>query len=261
MADSMPSAPVLRGAPNFRDVGNQRTADGRLLRAGRVYRSEVLHRLHDDDMAAVSACGIGLVMDLRSAAESAALPNRHFEHGTEVLSFDIGADIRAGGSFLKWLKDDPSPSGVSTVMRHVYGALPLASVPALRTMFERLAAGAPPLLVHCAAGKDRTGFVVAMLLHAVGVQRDAIVADYLESDRRATDARRAHVTRMLEQASGQAADPGSVALIAGVRQEYLEHSFSVLQRDYGGIDGFLTSRVGLEAGQRRRIREHLLAPD
>lgn len=251
--------PRLIGAPNFRDVGRLPTLDGREIRSGQVFRSEALTDLRDGDAAVLANCGIRVVLDLRSASESAAHPNLHLRMvGTEVLSFDIGADVRAGGSFWERLKVDASPEGVRALMLYIYRTLPLATVPALRSLFGLLASGTSPLLVHCAAGKDRTGFVIAMLLHTLGVPRSLIQEDYLETERRLGDSAHARVRQMLADVSGGTADERSVALIAGVRSEYLAQSFAFIERKFGNVDEFLQREVGLETSQLHRIRAHLL---
>ncbi|MDO8706077.1 MAG: tyrosine-protein phosphatase [Sulfuricaulis sp.] len=258
--DAYAASVLLSGAPNFRDLGGVRTQDGRWIRGGHVFRSEALTALHEDDAGALATCGIRLVLDLRSAAESAAHPGLHWRSaGTEVLSFDIGTDVRAKGSFWSRLEDDASPAGVQALMLQIYRSLPLATLPALRTLFQRLASGASPLLIHCTAGKDRTGFVIAMLLHALGVPRSLILEDYLESERRIGDGARADAAQLLAEVSGQPAHDDSVALISGVRADYLAQSFAYIERKFGSVDAFLHSEAGLEKSQQHRIREYLLS--
>ena len=180
--------PRLKCAPNFRDLGGLATGDGDVLRQGQLFRSDMVSRPTAQEQPVLAACEIGLVLDLRSATESKSRPNTYWiEQGVEVLGFDVGTDVRAKGSFWERLRADASPARVEELMHAVYRSIPHAVAPALRTLFDRLAKDTPVVLIHCTAGKDRTGVAVALLLHTLGVTHEAIVADYMETCARIGD--------------------------------------------------------------------------
>ena len=158
----------LDGAYNFRDLGGLPTADGRCVRRGLLYRSDTLQALTPQDVAFLrDTLTIRLVIDLRLFEEAS-------EEGRGLLSSVDGL------TFVNTPLEMASLEGVSPndVMRHLYsrclasGSLPVA--------VERIAEHAgSPTIFHCAAGKDRTGIVAALVLDLLGVTDEAIVEDYL----------------------------------------------------------------------------------
>ena len=188
----------LTTAPNFRDLGGLPTADGRIVRPGLVFRSEALLEPIDADAAAIIAYGIVLVCDLRSDSERNHAPNDWWAaQGVELLDLDVMAAIEAcDGPWLR-LRSDRTTAGAIAAMEATYTALPAAALVHLAAIVDRIIAGNLPLLIHCTAGKDRTGFVSAMLLAALGVDHATILADYLDSDGRWTPQVREHTRQMV----------------------------------------------------------------
>jgi len=245
---------TLNCAPNFRDLAA--TAGQGRLRTGLIYRSDVVLRPSDEEAEALRALGVRLVFDLRSALEAEAAPNVFWRgHGIEVLEFNIGSDVRAKGSFWEVLKDDHSPEAVHALLSRIYRSIPMATAPALSSLFKRLAQGDAPLVIHCSAGKDRTGFVSAMLLSALGADREEIRADYLASQGRSNPKRLAHARALLAEAVGGDVDEKAMELFTGVHADFLDASFSWIDRKFGDTDGFLREVVGLDEATRGRVRE------
>ena len=168
---------------NFRDLGGLTTADGRRVRPGLVYRCEGPASFDDDHRSALRALHIRTVCDLRSEAERLAAPIGWCDGQTELLDFDMNQDLRARGAD-GWaaLRADPSEQGAQRAMEANYAAMPAALAPFMPALFEALAEARTPLLMHCTAGKDRTGVAIAVLLLALGVRHDEVIADYLKSD-------------------------------------------------------------------------------
>ena len=256
----------LAGAPNFRPVAPLPAAGGRTLRPRRIFRSDALHRLTDEDLARLQALRIGTVLDLRRDDERASMPSR-WPPGTptETLTFDGGPDLQAvrAGSW-RALVSDPTfdASRAHGWMLETYGRMPVALAPAVREAALRLArddaAGAPgTVLVHCTAGKDRTGFVVAVLLHALGVPREAIVDDYLESMRRRPAAALARV--LIENSALQPSPRLAAAIetIAGVHPDFLDTALVTAERTHGSLDAYLAD-CGIGTRQRDALRNALL---
>jgi protein-tyrosine phosphatase len=248
----------LACASNFRDLGGLPTEDGRRTRPGRLFRSDLIVGPVGSDAALIEALGIALVMDLRSASERAAAPNAYWRTaGTELVEFDIGTDVRAKGSFWERLRDDASPEACVALIHAIYRSIPTATAPALRVLLQRLPE-AGPVLLHCAAGKDRTGFVVAMALHALGVTREAILADYLASAVSVQNQGIARIQTTFAQIIGTPLQEESAALLASVRADYLDQSFARLERSYGGADAYLREEIGLSEERRATLRNALL---
>lgn len=260
-AIGVPDRPALRlaCAPNFRDLGGIVSADGRSVRHGRLFRSDHVRQPMGEDVANLAACAVGIVFDLRSAGEAASAPNQHWiDQGVDIRNYDIGTDVRAKGSIWERLKEDSSPEAVAALMLAVYRAIPTAILPALRDVFDTVAEDAPPLLLHCAAGKDRTGVIVALLLHALDVPRDRILEDYLETLARSTPDARRDAGRDLAALTGKPLAEPSLDLLLGVRSEFLDHCFEYIARRYGSVDQYLRQEAYLDRDKSRRIREQFL---
>ncbi|HYF57414.1 MAG TPA: tyrosine-protein phosphatase [Burkholderiaceae bacterium] len=252
----------LSGAPNFRSVAALPAADGRRVRPGRLFRSDALHRLTDDDLERLARLRIGTVLDLRRDDERASMPTR-WPAGAprDVRTFDVVPDlqaVRAGGWRVLIDAPDFDAERARRWMVETYERMPAALAPAVEVELARLAApGEDAVLVHCTAGKDRTGFVVAMALAALGVPRDAILDDYLESLRRRPPEQLAPV---LADWAGLRPTPrlmGAIETIAGVRAEFLEAALRTVERDHGSIDAYLRG-CGLEPGRRAALHASTL---
>ena len=107
-----------------------------------------------------------------------------------------------------------------------------------------LIAGDVPLLVHCTAGKDRTGFVCAMMLMGAGVAAGPVMADYLASERR-RHPQVSEATRTMMANAGVAISDEILAALNGAREDYLAASFAVLDADFGGVEAYLDT-VGVD---------------
>lgn len=250
---------MLSGTPNFRDLGGLPTIDGRSVASGRLFRSEGPRHLTADDCAALQACGFRLVCDLRSQDERLAAPNSWCE--PELLYHaEIGADLRAAGNNA-WsaLKDSPSAEGARRAMLLNYQALPRAMAPHLRALLVRvLERGDLPLLVHCTAGKDRTGFAIAILLHALDVEPEAIEADYLASLHYVDDRFAASIVEAFRESFGFAPSAETVNGMIAVERAYLQTAMDAAVALAGSLDRYVESQLGLDAARREQLRELML---
>jgi protein-tyrosine phosphatase len=252
--------PKLEGAPNFRDVADYRLADGRHIRAGRLFRSQGLHALTDSDVAALRALDVRLVCDLRSRRERLEHPSRWPEGtSTRCLEFDVHADIRANNRrLLDIIRDNPDEQSARRMMIETYRSFPATFAASLNQiwtyMLSDTAGESVPALVHCSAGKDRTGFVIAMMLSALAVPRDVIISDYMQIDKSID---RAQLIRTTEAACramlGFSPPPEALAVIASVAPEFLNAAFASIESQYDTVDNYLTTACGLSAASRERF--------
>jgi protein-tyrosine phosphatase len=263
MMDCFPSS--LEGAPNFRDLGGYRAADGRRVRHAQLFRSEALASLTDADLTQVAALEIGLVYDLRGAEERARASNRWpLGRVVETLSGLESVELDAV-AFFGWRERIGDPSfdadAAREWMRTAYAAMPRLFAGVLVSLFDRLNTAAPPVtLIHCTAGKDRTGYVSAMLLLALGVSRDDVLQDYL-----LTRLRRPPM-QLLEALLGHGrlraySPPAQAALacMADVREDYLATAFGATERDFGSVEEYFSQACGFGRAQREQLRARLLA--
>ncbi len=237
----------LQGGRNFRDLGGYRTADGRTVKWGLLYRSGQMHDLTPADYVTLQKLGIRTVCDFRDTAERTKEPTLWpAGQRPKVLSDDYALDMSA----MK-IPGDPSTwtqRQVVTAMTATYPKLLDQFNGQYRRMFAELLAGDVPLAFHCTAGKDRTGVAAALLLTALGVPRATIVNDYLLSNEHMAPVS-AHPTGFWAQLS-----PEAMRTFAGVDRRYIDAVFAVTDRHPGGTMGYLHDELGLDEAKIARLR-------
>jgi protein-tyrosine phosphatase len=268
----------LPGAWNFRDVADGASA----VRPGRLFRSSELSRLDDDGRATLRRLGITDVADLRASREVARRGPGLVPDGVEIhlLPFpDLGDDESdADGqaphehAFQRLLTGEGSDSDESVnevatrYMTDEYRQFPTrnGAQRAVRRVIRLLAAGRP-VLTHCFAGKDRTGFVVATVLETIGVDRNTIVADFLRSND-AVPQLRARISEMIQQRADTELTPEVVTFtearlsdgVLGVREEYLAAAWRTIDEQFGSLAGYLRD-AGITLADVDRLQSALMA--
>lgn len=255
----------LQGAPNFRSLCGYRATDGRSVRRGVLFRSDALSDLSEVDLERLRALDIRLVCDLRSVRERAARPNRWPGGPAPALltANDAGGPVavKAAAWRARLGEADFDAATARRWLRDAYLAMPAVYAGLLAALFARLADGrAPNVLVHCAAGKDRTGFVCAMLLLALGVPWETVLDDYLLSGRRQP----AEALARKLWCAGQDVPPldaracAALRAIAGVEAEYLTAACECAARRFGSVARYLEAACGLDPVRCERLRTRLL---
>ena len=251
---------MFASTPNFRDFGGQITADGRRVRSGQLYRSSRLARLDAEEMQCLLSLQLEVSCDLRGASERARNPTPWPAGGApRELVLDLSADLRAGNArLMDMIVADPTARGARAVMMETYRLLPTNSASALRLIFGELLQGHVPMLIHCTAGKDRSGFVSASILHALNVMHRDILADYMASARHVDFAALAATLReQIRVALNIDLDDEALAAVNGVAPEYLEAAYASAAEEHGSFDAYL-ARVGMDEQARTRLRSLLL---
>jgi protein-tyrosine phosphatase len=251
------ATPRIAGAGNFRSLGGLIARDGRRLRAHYLMRSDRLCNLSAEDWQALASTGLATICDLRSREECSQHPNCvPAALGVTELACEVRNDLRSDPSLTAMLVAQPSAEGAEQAMIEIYRRLPHVMAPVISRICERLLAGGAPLLIHCTAGKDRTGFAVAMLLHAFGVSRGEIERDYLAS--RAWIQAPIHgvaLSRRLAKSLPMGSVEGVVAALLDVRPSYLEAAFEAISSDFGSPERYLEWAAGLDAERSARLRD------
>jgi protein-tyrosine phosphatase len=246
LAVDLPRVVPLQGASNVRDLGGWPAGDGRRVRFGVVFRSASLASLTDDDAVALSETGLRTICDLRGEAEQRAAPTRLAGLTTHALPIEpsLGPSLREIVASREATGED-----VMVLMRQAYVAYALDWSHRYRALFDLLLQeDAPPLLFHCTAGKDRTGFGAALILTALGVHEDAVLEDYLATNR---------LWRADEEIA--ATLPAVVAeVLLRVHPELIATAFDAVRTAHGSLDAYLEERMGLTAERRGKLRERLL---
>jgi protein-tyrosine phosphatase len=240
----------LKTAPNFRDVGGYRTRDGRWVRMGLVYRSDQLDRLSDADLARIARLAPGLIVDLRTEAERKQGPDR-LAPGAAPMVADVIAGAPSNGAAFSKVNSPEAAAAFLTDTTRMFVSLPSAK-DAYSRLFAQLQT--PDVTVyHCTAGKDRTGWATAVLLTALGVPRETVMADYLASNGYLADKNRAMFSR-LPPATAANLEP-----VMTVRAAYLEAAFAEVDKRYGSFDRYLRDGLGLDRAALNRLRGRFLA--
>jgi protein-tyrosine phosphatase len=246
---------LLEGAPNFRDLGGYATHDGRRVKRGQLFRSGVLADLSDDDLVVLEErIGIKTVVDLRSPEEVASRPNR-LPRGAVAIEVPVtdvsmsplavAAKLESGNS------EGLGPEMLLTGNRAFARELRAAFATMLQLAMDEQHR---PMVFHCTAGKDRTGFASAIVLLALGVPKETVVDDYLFSNA-CLEERHAD---LLERVGDRVAERERLLAFLQVRREYLEAGLDTITEDHGTIDDYLRDALTVNDEQRERFRSALL---
>lgn len=257
----------LAGAPNARDLGGLAGAGGRPVRTGLVYRAPALGRLTEQDVRRLGRCGLTDLLDLRHGSEIEVAPPDRLPPGLHVAHIPIFDPAHPVFTYVSAVLlghdlsayDELGAEGTPGAMLAIYRWF--VTSPAGRAAFgkalQRIADATGPVLYHCSAGKDRTGWLTAMLLTALGADRATVYADY-------------ELTNEVSAAANEAL-LGAIARTRGVDVEllrpvlvaeprYLDEAFGAAEKEYGGADGYLRDGLGLDEQDLTRLRERLLEP-
>jgi protein-tyrosine phosphatase len=240
----MAELPRFRGVHNIRDVGGLETLSGRLTRTGVLYRSDSWHGADADDVEALlAATGLRLVVDLRSSREvNRDGLNRFFPESVQRLHFalDVGLDVSSAGAatgnllafrYLEYLRNCGNEVAAA-----------VASV----------ADSSGPVMIHCRAGKDRTGAVVALILAVVGVTAQEIARDYERTSAGMPKIREQLRDDPVYAANGAGLPDEMYSAEAATMSTFLE----AVSRTWGSPEEYLTDR-GLDSRVLNRLRGRL----
>ncbi|MFE2201355.1 tyrosine-protein phosphatase [Streptomyces amritsarensis] len=245
--------PELTGVRNFRDVGGLPTSDGRRVATGRLFRSGHLAHATETDAEFLTSLGLHTIFDFRNGADH-ALEGPDVElPGVRNVNIPL-SDPADGREFWRLVRDGDldqlrsilGDGKAAARMANSYRGIIRTRTAEHSRVVHALAEDSVPALLHCAAGKDRAGLSVAVTLLALGVEREAIVTDYLESN---APHRRYRVRR--SSASAEARSPEVMELLAPLfdaRAEYLTAAFDTIDEVWGGVDHYLAEGGGGEPG-------------
>lgn len=228
---------VTDGAPNLRDLGGYPAFGGKTVKTGLVFRSDDLNDLSEADLKLLAGLNIRTVVDFRDAREAALYPDRLPPTVRNAVKIPIEA-----GSLMRDLAGDRLTRNKSMgIMITVYRALVNDFQDAFRSFLALLAEpGDTPLLFHCTAGKDRTGYAAALFLSALGVERKIIIDDFMLS------------RELLKSKYEAGVDYDDVSEpLYSVYPEYIETAFAAIDAGYGGVEKYLTEQLGVDISRFR----------
>ncbi|MDA8456034.1 tyrosine-protein phosphatase [Acidovorax sp. GBBC 3334] len=238
----------LSGATNFRDLGGYAGQDGRRVRWRRIYRSDHLAGLTAEDARAIAVLGLRRAVDFRGAHERATLPYELPGVAYRALSIEPTVVQRAKEMALSG--HEMTAAIAAELMRDTYRAFVANNAPEFAALFAHLLESDVPLVFHCTAGKDRTGFAAAMILLTLGVPRDVVMQDYLLTN---------GLYQRPAQLHGSAPDE-VLNVLWRVQEDFLEAALQAVESDHGGVDRYLEQRLGVGAAERERLAQLYLQP-
>lgn len=243
----------LQGAFNFRDLGGYKTADGKTVKWGKLFRGEELGHLTDADLKTIREMGIKTNVDYRTDAEVKALGDPviagvnyvRTDAGNAGSTADLNAMIASG-----MMKDEASAVQMMAGFNKQMVDAPKFYVQLMELLNDPQNIA---LLQHCTAGKDRTGLGSAIILLTLGVDEKTVMDDYLLSNFYRADANK----KMIDGVKQQVKDENVVAAITalmGVQKEFLQAAIDEMKAKYGSIDAFLEKGLGITKEERAKLK-------
>ena len=253
----------LPGSCNLRDFGGYATTDGRHVREGRLLRSGVLHKLTPAAVADLSAMDVRAVCDLRRSEERRLHPNPCL--GPACRTFEWDSAVESSPMRERSFAEAPSIEDARRFMVGMYERLPYLLQPRLAGAFASIEhAGEGAALIHCSAGKDRTGVAVALVLEVLGVPRETIVADYVYTNQAADLA--AQLLGDGAPGAGLAATAAPIlalpaiarAAVLDAHPSYIAATFAAIEARHGGVERYLREELQLDPALPAELRPRLL---
>lgn len=246
---------------NFRDVGGLSAGDRSRVRNGILYRSEGPASFFDDHRAELGTLGFRSVCDLRSQRERETAPNDWCGPDCRLLNLEMNTDLRAQGMDM-WdsLRADPSVNNARRAMTESYREMPGALLPHIPALTRALLGGEVPMMVHCSAGKDRTGVTVALLLSLVGVSRADILADYAKSYVFGENMRKAgSIEEAFLKSFGYVASEAVITTLNGAEKDFLLSALAEVELRWGSVEAYFAT-AGIDGATQAGLRDALLEP-
>ncbi len=238
----------LADAPNFRDAGGYRTADGSWVKMGVIYRSGDISKLSAADLAKLQRLGIHTIYDLRTDAERASSPDQVPAGATDIQENVLGAASTAGFA-------PTTPAAATQEM--IQAEVTMVDAPSAQTGYHNVLTGIADrkdlaVVYHCTAGKDRTGWASAVLLTALGVPESTVESDYLASNTY-NAASNAATLAQLPPAYAAVYEP-----LLTVTPAYLASGFNEVTAQYGTFANYLDKGLGIDSKTLHELRSELL---
>ena len=238
----------LQGASNFRDLGGYPGHGGRIVLWRRLFRSDHLAGLTPADHALLAELGLARALDFRGEHERAATPYQLPGVAQHSLAIEPSVMQR-----MQALLQAGQPLGAAegvALMQDLYRSMVNERARAFALLFEQLLDCDAPLVFHCTAGKDRTGWAAALVLLALGVPRAIVLQDYLMTN------------QVFKQpplpADGTPAE--ALAAMWRVQEDYLAAALDLMDAEHGGIEPYLRGRLGLSPAALDTLAARYLQP-
>jgi len=247
----------MQGTPNFRDFGGYPTVDGRWVKWGFLFRSGQLSSLSDQDIELLSSLQLDLVCDFRRQEEQASDPSRlPINNPPRLASLPIipGSNSRF---FEQAAGHGGDPQAMFDFMLEINRDFVEAQTATYARMFrEILQVDDARFLVHCAAGKDRTGFAAAIILLALGVSRDVVMRDYMLTGQFFHPDQ--EIDRLRRKYQMEQMDTQSILPMLEVHEDYLAQALATIEQSFPSVEVYLEAALGVGPAEVTQLRSRYL---
>jgi protein-tyrosine phosphatase len=244
----------LKSILNFRDVGGIPLENGRVMKPGIIYRSANPDRITRSDAEKIKNLGIRTIIDLRGEHE--IRKNRVKIDGAETIPMPLDFELKTRERLMPYIRKKGSEDKIAEISNDLYIDIVDASAPVLKNVLEViLTPSKTPVLIHCQAGKDRTGVISALIQYLLGAERQTIAGHYMESN----DELIPYFKKMLliRKILSLGFFPSKMILYAiTLRQQNIESVIERIESRHGGVESYLSS-AGFDTRQIDRLRELL----
>ena len=248
---NLPTQLPFEGVNNFRDMGGYPLAQGRRVKEGLLFRSDHFSNLTDTDYQLLEKLGIKTVIDLRSHSERDLSPNRFEPTVIQEIHLPInvvGANVNelirqmhAGELDMQFARQFLLDANIAFI--HDF-------TQTFKEFFQYLLdENNYPLVFHCSAGKDRTGFCAAISLICLGADLDTVFHDYLATNHCTAEYIENYVNDMVAQ--GMKTPPDVVTAMLQVQEEFLQTAFDVAIEKHSSVEQYLELELQMDAVKRK----------
>lgn len=253
----------MEGIHNFRDFGGYQTADGRLIKKGLLYRSGGLSNATNADLKELAALGIKTICDLRSEQERLMEPDR-IPDVEPVTFFNISMHpivdyhSRSLKRLFSLMFGEERRTDYIAESYKAYRNYATGYLPQLKALFKRISDPANlPVLIHCSAGKDRTGVVSSLIQQMLGVPAEVTMEDYLITNQN-MDAYNADVMSRLSKLAYFGVPWKMYVPLFDARRDYLNAAFAQIMEEFGALENWMRNGLKFFEKDRAQLAKVLL---
>lgn len=241
----------LQGTTNFRDLGGYTGHEGRTVRWRTLFRADHLADLTAQDLAQLQTLGVGHAVDFRGALERQA----HGYDWPQLQQHTLPVEPTLVQEAMRLMHQGQAMHAQEAValMQATYRSFVVDNAHYFAQLFELLLSAQAPVVFHCTAGKDRTGWAAALILHALGVPREVIAQDYLLTN--------TFYQRPAALAAKAAAriDPEILQVLWKVQLPFLDSAYELVHQQFGSMDAYLHDAMQLDAAALAQLRSRYLS--
>ncbi|MBE9461557.1 tyrosine-protein phosphatase [Dyadobacter subterraneus] len=240
---------------NFRDIGGIKTMEGKTVRWGKIFRSDNLAGLKKSEFRKFNDLHIQTVYDLRTANEIKGKEDKLPEN----VNYVHFSTVKDNGDLLAQLKNKVINGEISEeksieLTLELYTGCVSENLPTVRTLLQKVLASDEPVLYHCSAGKDRTGMTTALILSILKVDRKTIMDEYLLSNYYRKDKIEKMLGKVkLAKVVKRHINTKVIENFMKVDERYLNATFEVIDKKYGGMDKFIKNELQIDDKSRNEL--------